>query len=68
MPVLLLILTVYASHSAQTTAVPLDSMPTCQQLAAAIRTEFASAFAGDDPVYVVARCVQAKREQRPRGD
>jgi hypothetical protein len=63
MPILLLILTVYGNHSAQTTTVPLESMSACQQLAAAIRTEFASAFAGDDPVYVVAKCVQAKRER-----
>lgn len=63
MPVLLVILTVYANHSAQTTAVPMESMAACQQVAAGIRSEFASAFAGDDPVYVVAKCIRAKTER-----
>lgn len=63
MPVLLVILTVYANHSAQTTAIPVQSMSACRQLAAEIRNEFGSTFAGEAPVHVVAKCVQARQER-----
>ncbi len=61
MPAVLVILTIYANHSAQTTAVPVTSMTVCRDLAAAIHKQFASIVPPSGAeVYVIPKCVEAK--------
>ncbi len=58
--VLLVILTIYLGHSAQTTTVPVESMRVCRQLAASLDRQVSTMRPPPGTeVLVIARCIEA---------
>jgi hypothetical protein len=60
MPVLLVIVTIYVNHSAQTTAVPVGSMHACKEMAADLQKQLSAVVPpAGDPIHVISKCVRA---------